>query len=201
MERASAETPGRPADTASHRSETSRRGARTAAAFAAVVGLALIVGAAWDGARVSPRERALTDVERIAAADAVHAYLTMSSHLRSSGGDPRFAERVPADDQVTGELLREIEFLRHVSRVEEPRLVRAEVRDVRAEAEGIANVLTKEYWITRVTARTPFQPETRSDVVLARYTVRRESGGWRVASWQIDMNEAGSVAPAGPAER
>ncbi len=200
MEHASAEIPGRPAGMAPPRSETSRRGVRTTAALAAAVGLALIGSAAWEAARV-PREGALTDVERKATAGAVRTFLTMSSHLRGSGGDQRFAERLPADDQVIDEMLAEIEFLRHVGRVEEARLVRADVRDVRAEAEGIASVLTKEYWITREMAtRTPIQPQTRSDVVLARYTVRRDAGGWRVVSWQIDMDGDGS-STAGSSER
>ena len=197
MESADVESPERAGSAGAPRS-ASARGARTAAAVVVVAALGLLAWAGWDGFQAPRREGALTDADRRGAADAVRLFLTLSAHLRTAGGDPRFAERLPASDEVVDEVLQDITFLRHAAREEEARLVRSEVRDVRGEGDGRATVRTKEYWVTReLTALPPALPQTYSDVVLARYAVRRETGGWRVESWRIDMDGDGDGG-AGP---
>jgi len=185
-----------PAGSAGAPRSASARGARTAAAVVVVAALGLLAWAGWAGLEAPSRDGALTDADRRGATDAVQLFLTLSNHLRAADGDPRFAERLPASEEVVDELIRDLEFLRHAAREEEARLVRSEIRDVRAAGDGRATVRTKEYWVTRqLTAPSPTLPQTYSDVVLARYAVRREAGGWRVESWHIDMDGDGGAAP------
>jgi hypothetical protein len=168
-------------------------GARTSAAIVAVAGLALLAAASVPAARAARAARDLPQADRRAATAAVQSFLTLSAHLRGSGGDPRFAERLPASEAVVGELMDEIAYLRHAGRLDEPRLVRSEIREVKPEADGLAAVRTKEYWITRDVRE---GGEVRSDVVLARYTLARDGAAWRVVDWSVDPDRPSGDAPA-----
>ncbi len=202
MQTADVESPDRGGSPGARRSASAARGAWTATAIVAAAALGLLALAGWDAFGAPKGNAALTDADRRGATDAVQLFLTLSTHLRAADGDTRFAERIPASDEVVDEVMRDVAFLRHAARQEEVRLVRSEVRDVRAAADGGATVRTKEYWITReLAAPSPTLPQTYSDVVLARYAVRREAGGWRVESWDIDMDGDGGAGSPGGAGR
>ncbi len=134
-----------------------------------------------------------------AAGKTVHELLTLMRHLYTSGGDPRFADRMPASDDVIEEMLGDIAFLKHDHRLQDPRLVRAEILDVRALGQDRAEVLTKEYWIFRVlrmSDRSEAEP-ARSVIFLGRYNVQREGSAWRVHAWDIAEPRADGKAPRG----
>jgi hypothetical protein len=153
--------------------------------FASVLlAAALALGAAaWRARAVPPA--ALAPEDQKAAADAVYLFLALGSHLRGTDGDPRYSERLPAAAEVVDEMVGEIRWVRGRGRVEEPRLVRGEVRVVDALGPDEARVRTKEFWVTRELSTPDGAP--RSDVVLAKYVVRRDGSGWRVVDWDLDL--------------
>lgn len=162
---------------------TARAGGLRAAAVVLAAGLAVLALGAWTAlARGRGEAAPLTAADRDEATAAVQRFASLSAHLRGSGGDPRFAERLPADPDVVEELSAEIAFSREAGRREEPRLVRAEVLSLEASGAEGAVARVREFWITR-TAGAPGAP--RSDVVTLRYELRRDVAGWRVAAWDV----------------
>jgi hypothetical protein len=164
----------------------------TVAALA--VGLALLMVGVLAARSTAERSLEPTAEERSAALETVRALLSLTAHLRGSGGDPRFAERIPAAAPVREELQRDAEFTLHLGVLEEARLVQLDVRGVRRVAPGRLEVDTTEYWVTRTLPRGGEAPGTRSDVVLARYVVGRQPGGWVVLDWEL---APGVAAPGG----
>jgi hypothetical protein len=160
-----------------------------ASAVVLAVGLAGLCLAGWRAA-AAPEAPPLGDADRRAATDAVHLFLALSAHLRGTGGDSRYADRLPARPAVVEELSREVEYRWHGGHQEEPRLVRLEIRDVAAAGPEQAAVKTREFWITRELRKD--DAPVRSDVVFARYLVEPGAGGWRVVDWDV---EEGAVAP------
>jgi hypothetical protein len=169
-------------------------GAR-ASAIVLAAGLACLGATAWAalaGER-APRP-SLADADRGAVVETVNLFVALSAHLRSAGGDPRFAERLPAGPPVVDELLAEVAYLQRSHRAEAPHLVRLEIRDVRSVGLETAVVRTREFWVTRE-AGAADRP-ARSDVVAARYDLRREAAGWRIAAWEVDAGaDVGAVPP------
>jgi len=167
-----------------------------AALVALALGLAALGAAAVRSAPAAGRGAEggeLAPASRDAAVETVQRFLAVFRHLHASGGDARFAERMPADPPVVEEAMADVAFTRHQGRIEEPALVRVEVREVRAAGVDRAEVATKEYWVTRSSAVTPGGPAgpTVPSVVQIRYLVRRDSGGWRVADWALDTGPPG----------
>jgi hypothetical protein len=160
---------------------------RRLAPFVAVLGAALLaLGVqAWRVAAERPAVD-LPPEDQKAAADAVYLFLSLASHLRGTAGDPRYSERLPASPEIVDEMVGEIRWVRAAGRIEEPRLVRGEVRSVEALGPDEARVLTKEFWVTRDLSA-PHTEKPRSDVVLAKYVVRRDASGWRVADWDLEL--------------
>jgi hypothetical protein len=161
-------------------------------AAAAVLGLGLaLLAAAAASAVLGERSSAswLDAAAREGAVEAARRFAALSAHLQGSGGDPRYAERLPADEPVVADALAEAEFARHAGRVEEPRLIRLEAVEVRAAGTDVAEVRAREFWVTRTAA--DGREELRSDVVNVAYLVRREGSGFRVASWTVEMPESG----------
>ena len=156
-----------------------------AASLVLIVGtLALCAGGwtAWQVSRAQPRP--LLDTDRRGIEDSLRFFLSLSAHLRASGGDARYADRLPADPGVTDELVGEVRLLALGRRVESPRLVKLELIEVRPTGLDGVEARTKEYWITEEqgTGRRP-----RSDVVPASYELRRRQGRWQVVSWDIEL--------------
>ncbi|WP_242393099.1 hypothetical protein [Anaeromyxobacter oryzisoli] len=162
------------------------------AAFVGVAGLALLCGAVVEASSRREDGTWLDAASREAAARSAALFASLSGHLRASGGDRRFAERLPADDGVVSEVLADIAFVQHQGREERPQLVQFEVREVKPVAPGLAEVRAREFWVTRSTRD---GASSRSDVVPVRYAVRRDGRGWRVADWDIDV-EDGSASRA-----
>jgi hypothetical protein len=129
---------------------------------------------------------------RRGAADTAALFASLSAHLRASGGDRRFAERIAADDAVVSEILADIAFVQHRGRAERPELVKFELGEVKPVAPGLAEVRAREFWVTRI--EDGGRGSTRSDVVPVRYAVRRDGASWRVVDWDIDV---GADSPSG----
>jgi hypothetical protein len=162
-----------------------------------VVGLAglLLLGAGIAEARLVRERGSGWDAEaRAGATRAAALFASLSAHLRASGGDRRFAERMAADEPVVAEILADVAFVQHLGRQERAQLVRFEPVSARPAGPYLAEVLAREYWITRV--EPAGDGATRSDVVLVRYALRREAGGWRVADWVVEAGGAGQGAEA-----
>ena len=120
---------------------------RSAAATLAL-GLVLL-GVAALGARRGEAAARPTAAEVEGAVAAVRELVTIGNHLAKSGGDTRFAERIPAAPAVVEEILADVAFTRHAGRIEEHQAVQLQVEAVeRAEPDGI-DVVTKEYWVVR----------------------------------------------------
>jgi len=146
-------------------------------------GAVALAGAAWRAS--SEPAPTVSQRDRDGAIAAVRSFVSLSTHLRSSGGDERFADRIPADRAVVSELVTDVELGRRGGREEEEsRLVRVDVRDVRPSLAFLVEVRTKEYWVTR---SRPGGADVRSDVLLVRYVVRRDGGAWKIADWDLEL--------------
>jgi hypothetical protein len=155
-------------------------------------GLLGLASGLWTAsARSDADSPPLSEADRKATTQAVQLFLTLSAHLRAADGDPRYAERLPAVPEVVDELMGDVQFLRRSHRVEVPKLVKVEILGLRRAGFELATVRTKEFWITRETTG---EQSPRSDVVFATYQLRREPGGWRVASWEIEAADPGPIA-------
>jgi hypothetical protein len=128
----------------------------------------------------------LTDDERKGAADAVHMALSLMRHLYLSGGDPRFAERMPAAGGIVEEIQADVRYLARNQRVQDPELLRLDVTDVERLGEDRVEVRTRERWHVRVRwahgggdAESPRKP-----TIHGRYLVVRGGKGWRVEGWE-----------------
>jgi len=136
----------------------------------------------------------LDPAEREAAAQTVRTYLSLLTHFYRSNGDPRFVERMPASPEVVDELRRDVAYLRHNHRTQEPQLARLDVVEVTPLGPDDLEVETREYWIVPIHidgSKDP--PDQRSSVVPARYRLTRDPLGWSVAAW--DLVHAEEPAP------
>lgn len=159
---------------------------------------------AWFGAPAEGR-RTLWEEDRRAAADTVATFLSLMRHFYVSGGDPRFAERMPASDGLIEELRSDVDYLARNHRVQEPDLERLVVLSVEALGEGgggarggdgldRVEVKTREEWRFRVLWAkdgSPAEP-ARERTVDGLYYLARTSAGWRVEGWRpiADSEEA-----------
>jgi hypothetical protein len=140
---------------------------------------------AWFG---EPEPRAaLTTEESKEAADAVHLTLSLMRHLYLSGGDPRFAERMPAADGIIEEILADVRYLARNQRVQDTELLRLDVTAVDRLGEDRVEVRTRERWRVRIHwahggdhAEAP-----REQVIHGRYFLVLGGKGWRVEGWEI----------------
>jgi hypothetical protein len=164
---------------------SSATGTRRAAAVVLLGGVLALGAASWSAYESSRlASRPLSDADRGAVADSLRLFLTLSGHLRAGGGDARYADRLPVDPMITDEIMGEVQFLARAHRVEIAKLVKLEVVELRPTGFDGASARTKEYWITRE-ERSELPP--RSDVVLARYELRRHPRGWQIVSWDVDL--------------
>jgi len=158
-----------------------------AALVTLAIGVALL-GVAAAEARLGGSALRVTQEDRDGAVEAVRQVVTLSSHLVRSSADQRFVDRIPAATEVVEEMVADVAFTRHEGRMEEPQPVRIQVEAVEPSRPAGVEVVTREYWVVRVTRvpeGTP-EPQVRADVVQARYFVRREGARWRVVSWRIE---------------
>ncbi len=142
--------------------------------------------AAFSGSAAQETPATLPAQERQAAVDTVRELLSLWSHLEESGGDARFAERLPASPEVVGEMMTEIAYLQHNYRRQEQKLMKLEVVQTEAAGPGRLSVTTREFWIIRTFSSFHRQQEPdppRSTVVNVRYLLERDGRQWRVSAW------------------
>jgi hypothetical protein len=129
------------------------------------------------------------------AAAAVREFITLARHYEASGGDRRFAERLPATEAMVAEIRGGAEWERHLSdsTVLEP--VRVDVLSAKLDRAGAATVRTREYLIAHVRIRSGpsgFEEQDRAVVGAWEYRLVRAGASWRVADWAPVVPEEGS---------
>lgn len=147
---------------------------------------------AWFG--LTPATPVMSEEERRGAHEAVYRTLSLMEHLYSTGGDPRFAERLPAGQAVRDEILADIAFVAGRGRVQVPDLLRLEITAVEALGPGAATVKTHEFWRIRfLRADGSGEPDpVREQYLEGRYLVVRGSRGWEVQGWEYGLDGAGN---------
>jgi hypothetical protein len=140
---------------------------------------------AWFGSE--PEAVVLSEEAQAGAVAAVEQTLQLMGHFYGTGGDPRFAERIPASEAVLAEMAEDIDYLRRNHRRQEPSLQGLEILSVRALDEMRAEVRTKEFWIHRVywiTDGGEAEPP-HSQVLWGTYLVAHRGQKWRVEGWEV----------------
>ena len=140
---------------------------------------------AWFGGP-EPRTE-LTEEQSKSAADAVHLALSLMRHLYLSGGDLRFAERMPVADGIVEEILADVRYLARNQRLQDNELLRLDVMAVERLGENRVEVRTRERW--RVHVRWAHgggeADPPRALTVHGRYLVVHGGKGWRVEGWEV----------------
>jgi len=139
----------------------------------------------WFAAPEVPVE--VAEEDRAATEDAVRLVLSLMRHFYLSGGDPRFAERMPASEGLIEEMHAEIEYLAGNRRIQDPSLEAIEITAVELLGEGRVEVRTRERWHIRVLwAEEGEDAEPpRSQTLDSKYLLIRDSSEWRVEAWQL----------------
>ncbi len=116
----------------------------------------------------------------------LRTFLAVMSHLYGSGGDPRFAERLPAGNEVVDEILADITYLEHNRRIQEMSLVNLQINSINSPTGGYAQVNATEYWVirTRWDDKDGESDPARSEVHTVDYRLKVEGGEWRVIGWE-----------------
>jgi hypothetical protein len=141
---------------------------------------------AWFGGGVDLPQN--SEEDEASAAEAVRNILVLLEHYYGTGGDPRFAERIPVSPQVLRELQADVEYLSRNRRRQEPHLQRFEILEVSGAGPDRVTVRTKEYWIHRIFWLDESGDEAEpphSQVVTSTYYMRRHSQGWRLEKWDM----------------
>lgn len=143
---------------------------------------------------------ALAEAERREAADTVVRMLSLMRHLYRSGGDPRFAERMPASPGLLDELRADVDYLARNHRIQDPELENLVVLAVeRLDPQGgeRLEVRTRERWVFRVlwAADGAAAEPPRRRTVEARYVLVPSGTGWRVEGWQPIVDEPAVEVP------
>jgi hypothetical protein len=143
---------------------------------------------AWFGQGESAPEASPEDRE--AAEATLRQMLTLMRHLYSSGGDPRFAERLPASDGLREEMLADIEYVARNHRRQDPALMRLEVVEVDPLGPQRLELRTREFWQVRFLSLVDGEPtdDPRWQIVAGRYLIVRTGRGWQVESWELDLD-------------
>jgi len=139
---------------------------------------------AWFGAEEPVAELAAEDRE--GAVQAVALTLDLMRHLYASGGDARFADRMPTSEGVLVEMMADIDYLTRNQRRQDPKLERLDVEAVELLGTGSVEVRTRELWSIRflwADGSGESDPH-RVEVVRSRYLVSRGSTGWVVEGWE-----------------
>lgn len=159
-----------------------------------------VFGAAWFGLGDEPEEGLSAD-ERKAAADAVYLALSLQRHFYASGGDPRFADRMPVSEAILAEMQSELAYLARNGRIEDPVLSRLEVLSVEQAGPRRATVRTREHWTVHLLGAAERRPmaEPRTGVTHREYLVVLETGGWRVMGWDLAAAETEETEPGAEA--
>jgi hypothetical protein len=152
---------------------------------------------AWFGAEALPIE--LAEEDREAAESCVSLTLSLMRHLYSSGGDPRFAERIPAAAGIVEEMLVDVDYVTRNHRRQEPELIRLDVESTTPLGENQVEIHTREFW--RIHFRwidgSGESDPPRNQVIRGRYLVVRDGKGWHVEGWELRFDENPSEVSTG----
>lgn len=157
---------------------------------------------AWFG-RAAPAPE-LPPEQRRAAAETVRAFLALVGHLQESGGDPRFAERLPAAPALVEELRAEADYLARNRRVQRLVLHHLDVAAVEPAGRERVEVRTREMWTVHTLWALDGRPAEapRPSLLAVKYLLAPLVAGWRVEAWELDFEtpradvpEAGEVRP------
>lgn len=161
-----------------------------------------VFATSWFGMKPE-QELEISAEDRAAAQSALDTYLTLMRHYYSSGGDPRFAERIPASPEVVGEIAADVTYLRHNNRRQEMTLHQIEVTVVIPLSPVYLELHTREHWSIRSLALsdgTELDP-ARGNVIHTRYHLARDGAEWRVTAWEhMEPGESGVYSSASESE-
>jgi hypothetical protein len=149
-----------------------------------------------ESQEASARDTATLSVEdRRAAIKTLQSTLQLMRHLYQSGGDERFAERMPASPGFLAELMADIEYLGRNHRIQDPELIELELGELKALDEDRVEIRTREAWRVKVLWAVTMEESEPSQVHRTRtkYFLRRGSRGWTVEGWAIDREEFESL--------
>lgn len=136
----------------------------------------------------------LAPADRRQAVEALRLTLTLMGHLYESGGDTRFAERMPAAPEVVEEMLADVAYLRHNHRRQVVTLESFQVQAVEplGQTERL-EVRTRERWQVRTQwlDGSGDSDPPRSQEGHARYLLVRQGAGWQVTGWDLAEPGAG----------
>ena len=141
----------------------------------------------WFGG-ASPVPLELSEFDRQGAEQAVGMTLAVMRHFYASGGDARYAERLPASDGIIEEMRADIDYLSRNRRRQDPEIKRLEFLTVTPLAEDRVELRTRELWQVRfLWAATGAEAEPpRVQVLHSRYLAVRGPQGWQVEGWAFD---------------
>lgn len=144
-----------------------------------------LFAAAWLG--TDREEPSLSLEHQRAAAAAVDEALTLLQHFYLSGGDARFADRMPVSEAFLEEARRDVAYLARNGRLQDPVLEELVVQTVEAAGPGRATVGTRERWRVReLRARDgEILGPPRVQLTYRQYRVSRQGTGWRVEGWEL----------------
>ena len=143
---------------------------------------------AWFGIAETPVSQ---DAGVEPAAGAVRQALTLMAHLYTSGGDPRFAERMPVTPEILEEIQSDIAYLERNRRRQDSRLQQFELLGGDPAGKDRLELRTREFWIHRLfwADGSGESDPPRSVILYARYRLMRENKGWRIYAWESDRQE------------
>lgn len=151
---------------------------------------------AWFGKE--ERAATLSAAERDGAGQALYLYLQVSSHYYASGGDPRFADRLPASEGVVDELRDDVDYLRRNGRYQDPKLARMEIVSAEPLEGGQVELQTREWWHVRTLwiddGRESDSPRVFKS--FGRYLLEPGPAGWRVEAWEPLREDPGMKSVA-----
>ena len=136
-------------------------------------------------------QAAVTDADREAASDTVRQMLSLMRHFYSSGGDPRFSERMPVADGIREEISKDVDYLRRNHRIQDPRLMRLEIVSVESAGADLFEVRTREFWQVHFLSAVDGEPSDEPvwQINHGRYLTRRGNFGWNVESWEMVLGD------------
>lgn len=151
----------------------------------------------WFGADEPAAE--LTPEDRQDAVQAVELTLDLMRHLYASGGDTRFADRMPTSAGVLEEMLADIDYLTRNRRRQDPKIERVDIKAVELLGTGSVEVRTRELWSIRFlwSDGSGESDPHRVEVVRSRYLVTPGSTGWIVGGWEA-LGPATAPGETGP---
>lgn len=142
----------------------------------------------------------VTDADRETAADTVRQMLSLMRHFYSSGGDPRFAERMQVSDGIREEISKDVEYLRRNNRIQDPRMMRLEIVSVDPTGTDLFEVRTREFWQIHFLSVVDGEPSDEPvwQINHGRYLTRRGGFGWSVESWEMVLGDDEAVEAGTP---